>query len=96
MESYILDDFDVTKYDNDNSSACNSISKYCYPMLVQKDKYKHVKHSCNMYSLFKITLGRMYGNKLQICVYSRYLYLYIKWHRTNFKKHEEMFYLVAI
>lgn len=65
-------------------------------MLVQKDKYKHVKHSCNMYSLFKITLGRMYGNKLQICVYSRYLYLYIKWHRTNFKKHEEMFYLVAI
>ena len=64
MESYILDDFDVTKYDKDDSSACNFISKILlYQMLVQKDKYKHVKHSCNMYSLFKITLGRMYGNK---------------------------------
>ena len=64
LESYILDDFDVTKYDKDNSSACNFSSKILlHQMLVQKDKYKHEKHSCNMYSLFKITLGRMYGNK---------------------------------
>lgn len=30
VESYILDDFDVTKYDKDNSSACNLVAKYCY------------------------------------------------------------------
>lgn len=26
VESYILDDFDVTKYDKDNSLACNLVA----------------------------------------------------------------------